>query len=206
MKIAVVLPWGARFSPHASPGAIELCVKDFISHSKFRDTTTILSNPPEHDGQVHQPYDICEFRPAAATRIRGNRKVWHCALIDQLLEIQPDMIQVQQTPATAHALKRAFPKIPVILHRHDGQVPSNPIKRWIMYHDIRTADLVVCNSDFICRHHIQNCGTLPEATRRIYNSINVNDHRLKAGGFLLRLKAGLVRHSADWVPETNLVF
>ena len=34
----------------------------------------------------------------------------------------------------------------------------------------------------------------------------VNDHRLKAGGFLLRLKAGLVRHSADWVPETNLVF
>jgi len=35
---------------------------------------------------------------------------------------------------------------------------------------------------------------------------DVNDHRLKAGGFLLRLKAGLVRHSADWVPETNLVF
>jgi len=35
---------------------------------------------------------------------------------------------------------------------------------------------------------------------------NVNDHRLKAGGFLLRLKAGLVRHSADWVPQTNLVF
>jgi len=34
----------------------------------------------------------------------------------------------------------------------------------------------------------------------------VNDHRLKAGGFLLRLKAGLVRHSADWVPQTNLVF
>ena len=36
--------------------------------------------------------------------------------------------------------------------------------------------------------------------------IKVNDHRLKAGGFLLRLKAGLVRHSADWVPQTNLVF
>ena len=29
----------------------------------------------------------------------------------------------------------------------------------------------------------------------------VNDHRLQAGGFRLRLKAGSVRHSADWYQD-----
>ncbi|MEO0809081.1 MAG: glycosyltransferase family 4 protein [Pseudomonadota bacterium] len=172
MKIAVILPWGARFSPSASPGAIELCVKDFIAHSRFRDTTVVITNPPEHDGQVHPPYDVCEFRPAALTRIRANRTAWHRALIDQLLDIRPDVIQVQQTPVTAHALKGAFPKTPVILHRHDAQFPGNPIKRWLIKRDIRAADFVICNSDFILRHHIKHCGTRPEATQRIYNGIN----------------------------------
>jgi len=40
-----------------------------------------------------------------------------------------------------------------------------------------------------------NCFVLSEAHNG--SAAGVNDHRLKAG---------LVRHSADWVPETNLVF
>jgi len=62
-----------------------------------------------------------------------------------------------------------------------------------------------CLSAHFVSRRLRALGFEPRIIPGIYVKPFVNDHRLKAGGFLLRLKAGLVRHSADWVPQTNLV-
>ena len=41
MKIAVILPRGMHFGPKRAT-AIDLCVRDFVTFSRFRDTTAIF--------------------------------------------------------------------------------------------------------------------------------------------------------------------
>lgn len=175
MKIAIVLPWGGRFSPDASPGAIELTVKDFVAHSRFRDSTTVIGNPPVNKGQVFNPFDICRFRSAGPNVIRQSRADWHAALIRTLGDIRPDLIQVQQSPHTTCALKTAFPKTPVLLHRHDCQFSGNPVKSYFLRRRIRSADFIVCNSNFTRDQHSRRTGIGAHAIQRIYNGLDFSE-------------------------------
>ena len=173
MKIAVILPWGARYSPSAQPGAIELSIETILAHSRYLRDTTVISNPPVYEGIVHSPYESCTFLAAIeGQRIRGNRKVWHRALIARLEALQPDIILVEQTALSVPVLKSAFPSIPILLHRHDAQVPVNPLKRWRLHKDICKADFVICNSNYTRLHHVRHCGCKTEKVKTLYNALS----------------------------------
>lgn len=163
--VSVVLPHGGRYSANANPGAIELCVKDFVSQSRFYDDLVVLGNT------ISQPFNEGRFLPLASTIIR-KRNQWYQSLKDNIEALKPKVIQVQQHPPTAAFLKKNFPKLPVILHMHDTQVPSFFVKAFFRRHAMRTADAIITNSAFT-KDHMCKVNRVPkDRVRIIYNALH----------------------------------
>lgn len=113
MKIAIVLPRHNRFSPDTAT-SIDLCVHDFVFHSRHREKTTVycpLIDNPFHDVHISMFRQQSESHSARAKKIAQN--IMHGSDM-------PDVVIVHQHLPTASALVKYLPKkLPVLFHTHN---------------------------------------------------------------------------------------
>ena len=124
MRVVNILPRGMHFGPTAAT-AIDLCVRDFVTHSAYRGSTTVLAEP------VEAPFDDVSFRPVPPGPAKSH---WAAALrfADAARQLSPDIVIVQHHVPSASALARNMAPVPVLLHRHNLQTSVNPVMR--LYH------------------------------------------------------------------------
>lgn len=124
MRVVNILPRGMHFGPTAAT-AIDLCVRDFVTHSAYRGSTTVLAEP------VKTPFDDISYRPVHLVPAESH---WAAALrfADAARQLSPDIVIVQHHVPSASALARNMAPVPVLLHRHNLQTSVNPLMR--LYH------------------------------------------------------------------------
>lgn len=163
-NVSVILPHGSRYSDTANPGAIELSVRDFAQQSRYSGDMVVLGNP------IQKPYDAGRFLPLADKVVR-KRSIWYQLIKNKISSLKPKVVQVQQHPPTAAYLKRKFPKLPVLLHIHDTQVPSFFVKAFFRWRAMRKADAIITNSTFTKEHLCKVAGVSEERVRVVYNAL-----------------------------------
>jgi glycosyltransferase involved in cell wall biosynthesis len=124
MRIVNILPRGMHFGPTAAT-AIDLCVRDFVAHSVYRSSTTVLAEP------VETPFADISYRPVQLSAA-GSHRVAALRFADAARQLSPDIVIVQHHVPSASALARNIAPVPVLLHRHNLQTRVNPLKR--LYH------------------------------------------------------------------------
>lgn len=110
MRILMFLPRHMRFGP-SNASSIDLCVRDLVAASRYRDTTTVVCCENE---TLFSEVDILTYSRAVDDSRR--RKV--AFAVDQVARTSPDLIVVQQHLPTAAALA-ARTRVPVVLHKHN---------------------------------------------------------------------------------------
>jgi glycosyltransferase involved in cell wall biosynthesis len=113
LSVFQVMPRNMHFGTSRAT-SIDLCVRDLVAASRYRQTTRILAEPA---GDLFPGFSI-EPLPAqsrTATFSRANQ-VARAARRDA-----PDIIIVQQHLPTAAAIARRLPQAKVILHTHNFQ-------------------------------------------------------------------------------------
>ena len=127
MKIAIVAPRGVVFSPQGAT-SIDLCIHDFVTHSAYRATTTIIAP------HVEAPFPGLDFIGIRTRRLSARRAA------PAIARLAPDLIICHQHIPTAANLARRFAPVPVLLHRHNvTKWPANLFKRLV--HQRRLAPL-----------------------------------------------------------------
>ena len=123
MRVVVVMPRALRFSPRGAT-SIDLCVRDLVAFSRFRETTTILGEP------LHDPFEGFDYR--GVPRPRFDNPALHAVRLARAIRaLQPDVVLVQQHVGIAYLIARLVKPVPVLLHRHGiGRGFGNPARRW----------------------------------------------------------------------------
>lgn len=109
MRVAVVMPRNMRFGP-AQPTSIDLCAYDFVRRSRFLADTLVVAEA------VERPFDDIPvaLHPKKDARAR-----------DALIRAHgPELIVVHQHAPTAARIAAAFPRVPVLVHRHNMVKPA----------------------------------------------------------------------------------
>jgi glycosyltransferase involved in cell wall biosynthesis len=168
MRICFVMPRNMSFSP-ATATSIDLCVRDLVQFSRFRDTTEVFGEP------VAAPFADMRFqsvpRPASMSQARYARR-----LAMALRQRAPDVIVVEQHPGSAAIISRCLPDIPVVLHRHGmTQDYSSLWQRWRYGRLYGRAARIVCVSESLAAYVR---GTFPALAQRIAVVPNGIDTRL----------------------------
>jgi glycosyltransferase involved in cell wall biosynthesis len=128
------------FSP-ASATSIDLCVRDLALFSRHRATIEVLGEPVA-DSFADIRYHAVP-RPAGMWQARYAKR-----LANALCQRQPDIIVVEQHPASAAVISRHLPGIPVMLHRHGmTQDYRRPWQRWRYSRQYGRAAQIVCVSE-----------------------------------------------------------
>ncbi|MCT8972063.1 glycosyltransferase family 4 protein [Microbaculum marinisediminis] len=118
MRLAVVLPRNMHYAPDRAT-SIDLCARDFVLHSRFRDGITVIGGKvkwPFTDvpyigvEDIDKAFGPFSFAPVRAAIERAN----------------PDVILVHQYPPAAARIQAGLPRIPVVLQRHNMQP-----RRWV---------------------------------------------------------------------------
>jgi len=125
MRIVNVLPRGMHFGPTGAT-AIDLCVRDFVAHSAYRTSTTVLAAP------VETPFADILYRPVHLVSA-GSHSAAALRFADAARQLSPDIVIVQHHVPIASALARRMTPVPVVLHRHNLYTSANPLKR--LYHN-----------------------------------------------------------------------
>lgn len=95
----------------AKATSVDLCVRDFVENSRFRQTTCVIGCP------VDTPFPGISFVPVR--RGSGQSQAAYArALARTVKQVGPDLVVVQQHPATASIIARQLGNMPVLLHRH----------------------------------------------------------------------------------------
>lgn len=113
LSIFQVMPRNMHFGASGA-SSIDLCVRDLVSASRFRETTKIFAEKCED----YFPGFNLDWLPHAAYSSTAAR-ARHIARV--ALREQPDVIIVQQHLPTAAAIARWLPHCKVILYRHNFQ-------------------------------------------------------------------------------------
>ena len=112
-RILIILPRGRRFGPDGAT-AIDLCVRDFVNFSRFRETTTILGEP------IERPFPNLDFR--AVPRPEGDAQMLYAQrMADAAKALKPDLVIVHQHMPSAVRIAKTLRGTPVLIHRHNGQ-------------------------------------------------------------------------------------
>lgn len=120
MRITVLLPRRMHFGPrHAT--SIDLCSRDFLLHSAYRDSTVVLGRP------VDEPFDGVNFKP-----VIGGKSTTSVAeaFADAAAAERPDVVVVHQHVPSAAIIARRLAPVPVLLYRHGMAKPGNWLHRW----------------------------------------------------------------------------
>ncbi|WP_068088880.1 glycosyltransferase family 4 protein [Polycladidibacter stylochi] len=121
--------------------SIDLCARDFIQNSNYKDTTTVFCGA---EAQYFAGFNCIPY-PV------GKR----AQLAVQLKKAQPDVIVVHQRVALAAYLARKLPDTPVIVHRHNFVKPKRMwLKRFLVGVRYRNLAAVVFVSN-ACKDHFE---------------------------------------------------
>lgn len=116
MKVAVVLPIGARFSV-TQPNSMETVVRTLAASDAVDDLRIFACEGAAEHGDL--PVQVLPTRARMA------------ALDRALRAFAPDIIECHQQSRQAVELARRFPTTPVTLYRHNtAKAARNPIDRW----------------------------------------------------------------------------
>jgi len=136
-----------RFGP-SNASSIDLCVRDLVAASRYRDATTVICCENE---TLFSEIDVMTYSRAVDDSRR--RKV--AFAVDQVSRTSPDLIVVQQHLPTAAALASRT-RVPVVLHKHNmiKAIPSrnlwSSIRRRFKLNQYRSLAGMIFVSD-ICR-------------------------------------------------------
>ena len=108
MRVAAVFARGSRFSAVGAT-AMDLCLRDLVLNLPAQTQTRVFA------AEVSDPFPNIDFVGLPAT---ASRKVDFAALADGIARFAPDVVWLQTDFATARKLKRRFPRVPVLVHRH----------------------------------------------------------------------------------------
>ncbi len=160
MRVAVVLPRGLSFS-QTTPTSIDSVVRYFADASTNRDNITILTSPVKDP-----PPDL----NVVSVPEGSNRRHYAQKVVSLLKDIKPDLIEIHQQISTASYCARAFPKIPVILYRHNFmKEPQNRLSLWYRrYHHRHIAHFIFVSQKAV-RHFRRH---LPYAAERVSPILN----------------------------------
>lgn len=154
---------------YAKATAIDLCVKDFVEHSKYHNDTTIIGE------SVQDPFDSVDFRPVAR-RPGTSQRAYAKELASIAASQSPDVVVVHQHIASAMEVRRALPDIPVILYRHNGiKRPSFFLRRYWAKRALRQFDRIVFVSDFIRNEFVSGFPALHDIAVRIHNGLDIGN-------------------------------
>jgi len=200
-RIAVVLPRNMHFGPRAAT-SIDLCARDFVAASRYRDSTTIIAE------EVEEPFDGFDLRLYP----KGNRRALNAAIAG----VDPDLIVMHSHVPTGVRIARTFPKVPVIVHRHNYiKPPSNALSglrhRWRFH---KLAGLIFVSES--CKDHFTgNWPVVRTPTFTVYNALDMSTwhpkpereeviaftgraHPLKGGVELAEALAVVLAERPDW--------
>lgn len=119
MRIAIVLPRGARYDP-ANGNSMETVVRTLTGQSRFAATTYVICDGDEGDASTAAVRRV----PAGLSRAARN-----AAVIQVLEGLDPDIIEFHQQLKAAALIARRFPDKVRVLHRHTRiKPPCNPLE------------------------------------------------------------------------------
>ncbi|MEL6678459.1 MAG: glycosyltransferase family 4 protein [Pseudomonadota bacterium] len=200
-RIAVVLPRNMHFGPEAAT-SIDLCARDFVSASRYRTSTTVIAE------RVDAPFAGFDLKMYP----KGDR----AALRQAIAEVAPDLIVMHSHVPTGVRIARQFPRVPVIVHRHNYiKPPSNPFSalrhRWRFH---RLAGLIFVSHS--CEDHFTgHWRGVRTPTFTVYNALDMGDwhprearekviaytgraHPLKGGIELAEALSTVLAERPDW--------
>jgi glycosyltransferase involved in cell wall biosynthesis len=134
MRIAIVLPRGARYDP-ANGTSMETVVRTLSGESRFAAATHIVCEGDESDGPTAGVVRV----PAGLGRAARN-----AAVIRALERLDPDLIEFHQQLKAAAQIARRFPDKIRVLHRHTRiKPPANPLEGFRYRSRLRAFDRLV---------------------------------------------------------------
>ena len=168
MKVAVVLPRHNRFSPESAT-SIDLCAHDFVLHSRYRNTTTILCP------LIKDPFDdvnVEMFQVRKESHIARAKR-----LVETLQDLKPDIVVVHQHLPTASVIaKKLNKKIPVLFHTHNFAKPPggflSRLKRENQYN--RMAGIIFVSKACKTRFH-QDWPFVGAKTHVVHNGLDFSE-------------------------------
>ena len=128
MRILVFMPRNMRFGP-SNASSVDLCVRDLIAASRYREATTIVCCENE---TLFPDLSIATY----SDTVDASRRRKLAFASQQVSKVSADLIVVQQHLPTAAVLARRS-AAPVIFHKHNmttavprGGVLNNLRRRW----------------------------------------------------------------------------
>ena len=109
MRIVHVLPRGMHFGPRRAT-AIDLCARDFVGHSQYAGSTTVLGAP------VEEPFEGISF---VAVQAGASQVAAAFRFAQAARALSPDLAVVHQNVMSGAIIGRALAPVPVLLHRHN---------------------------------------------------------------------------------------
>ena len=120
-NIVVVNPRAMHFCESRAT-SIDLCVRDMVHYSRFKDTTTVIGDA------VDRPFPGIRFRPRPVAR-PDTFYLRRSKLLRQIRDLAPDVVCVQEHLRTASYLARRL-AVPVVLQKHNTiQAPKGELDR-----------------------------------------------------------------------------
>ncbi|WP_082072990.1 glycosyltransferase family 4 protein [Hyphomicrobium sp. 99] len=169
MRILMFLPRHMRFGP-SNASSIDLCVRDLIAASRYRDTTTVVCCENE---TLFSEIDVMTYSRAVDDSRR--RKV--AFAVDQVARTAPDLIVVQQHLPTAAALALRTP-VPVVLHKHNmiKPIPSrglwSAIRRRLKLNQYRSLAGMIFVSDICRKMFVEDWPEVRLPSSIVYNGLD----------------------------------
>ena len=163
-----------RFGP-SNASSIDLCVRDLVAASRYRNTTTVICCENE---TLFPGIDVRTYSRAVDDSRR--RKV--AFALREISRISPDLIVVQQHFPTAAALASRT-RVPVVLHKHNmiKPVPGggffNAFRRWLKLRQYRALAGMIFVSEFCRRTFDADWPEVQLPSSVVYNGLDFSEWR-----------------------------
>lgn len=167
-KIAILLPYAERFEP-AHAGAISLCVRDALAHSRFADDVTVYGRP------VDAPFAGFHFQPLQPVgawfrgRNRGLAEAFRILMRDRAV----GMVEVHNRPQVFNHLARSDRRLKLALHLHNDPTDMaglrTPAERETL---LRRTSAIYCVSEYVRRRFLQGISDPGDKLHVVYNGID----------------------------------
>ncbi|MHA1539858.1 MAG: glycosyltransferase family 4 protein [Alphaproteobacteria bacterium] len=180
MEIAIVLPIKEGFSDQKF-GALSLCVQDNITHSRFKDMTTVygVDSNKTFKGINFQNID---YKKDYNKLLESKTKAYCRQLAEVFNKTKPTLIEIHNRPIISHYLREMTGgQFPISLHIHNdpkhmlvADVPksrsSTARKRKKM---IENHEIIYCVSDYIKKELLDGIKAPSSHVHTLYNGLNI---------------------------------
>ena len=193
----MLLPRSRCFGP-AGATAIDLCARDFIQFSRYRETTIVFGEP------VAEPFAGFDFRGIARAREEPqwtySHKLAHAAMRDK-----PDVVVVHQHAPTAVRMSKVAPHTPVLLHRHNVHKRRTGFAHWRDAQDYARLARTIWVSDFCRERFVADYPNFATRALTVHNGLDFAAWRPAPERQKVVLFAGRLAAEKGCVPAAQAV-